>query len=70
MSMSGIRDMSVIETPPEARYPVQTFVVEYNDALVREAIMKELARGGTGLHCLQYCQNNGYLCRVAEQTCA
>ena len=46
MSMSGIRDMSVIETPPEARYPVQTFVVEYNDALVREAIMKELARGG------------------------
>ena len=45
MSMSGIRDMSVIETPPEARYPVQTFVVEYNDALVREAIMKELARG-------------------------
>lgn len=46
MSMSGIRDMSVIETPPEARYPVQTFVTEYNDALVREAILKELARGG------------------------
>ncbi len=46
MSLSGIRDMSVIETPPEARYPVQTFVTEYNEQLVREAILKELARGG------------------------
>ena len=46
MSMSGIRDMSVIETPPEARYPVQTYVVEYSEALVREAVLKELGRGG------------------------
>lgn len=46
MSMSGIRDMSVIETPPEARYPVQTYVVEYSDALIREAILKEIGRGG------------------------
>ena len=46
MSLSGIRDMSVIETPPEARYPVQTFVSEYNEQMVREAILKELARGG------------------------
>ncbi|MBR0156861.1 MAG: transcription-repair coupling factor [Clostridia bacterium] len=46
MSMSGIRDMSVIETPPEARYPVQTYVVEYSEALVREAILKEIGRGG------------------------
>ena len=46
MSMSGIRDMSVIETPPEARYPVQTYVLEYSDALVREAILKEIGRGG------------------------
>lgn len=46
MSMSGIRDMSVIETPPEARYPVQTYVVEYSEPLIREAILKELARGG------------------------
>lgn len=46
MSMSGIRDMSVIETPPEARYPVQTYVVEYTEALAREAILKETARGG------------------------
>lgn len=46
MSMTGIRDMSVIETPPEQRYPVQTYVLEYSEALVREAIMKELSRGG------------------------
>lgn len=46
MSMSGIRDMSVIETPPEARYPVQTYVLEYSEAMVREAILKEIGRGG------------------------
>jgi transcription-repair coupling factor (superfamily II helicase) len=38
--------MSVIETPPEQRFPVQTYVMEYNDAVVREAILKELSRGG------------------------
>ena len=46
MSMSGIRDMSVIGTPPEHRYPVQTYVMEYSDAIVREAILKETGRGG------------------------
>ncbi len=46
MSMTGIRDMSVIETPPEQRYPVQTYVLEYTDAVAREAILKELGRGG------------------------
>ncbi len=46
MSMVGIRDMSVLETPPEERLPVQTHVVEYSDALVRDAILRELSRGG------------------------
>ena len=46
MSMIGIRDMSVLETPPEDRVPVQTHVVEYSDALVRDAILREIARGG------------------------
>lgn len=46
MSLVGVRDMSVIETPPEDRYPVQTFVVEYSDQLIREAIKRELGRGG------------------------
>ncbi|RVU55131.1 transcription-repair coupling factor [Anaerosphaera multitolerans] len=46
MSMIGIRDMSVIEEPPEERFPVQTYVLEYNDLMVREAILKEIERGG------------------------
>ncbi|MEX2103852.1 MAG: DEAD/DEAH box helicase, partial [Bacilli bacterium] len=46
MSMLGVRDLSVIETPPENRFPVQTFVLEWNPALVKEVIERELARGG------------------------
>ncbi|MDO4544427.1 MAG: transcription-repair coupling factor [Clostridia bacterium] len=46
LSMTGIMDISTIDTPPENRYPVQTFVMEYSDALVREALSRELARGG------------------------
>ncbi|WP_054951051.1 transcription-repair coupling factor [Numidum massiliense] len=46
MSMLGVRDLSLIETPPENRFPVQTYVVEYSPTLVREAIERELARGG------------------------
>jgi len=46
LSLVGVRDLSVIETPPENRYPVQTFVAEYSDHLVREAIQRELNRGG------------------------
>lgn len=46
MSMLGVRDLSVIETPPENRFPVQTYVVEHSQALVREAIEREMARGG------------------------
>ncbi|PLR80252.1 transcription-repair coupling factor [Bacillus canaveralius] len=46
MSMLGVRDLSVIETPPENRFPVQTYVMEYNGGLVRESIERELARGG------------------------
>jgi transcription-repair coupling factor (superfamily II helicase) len=46
MAMIGVRDLSVIETPPENRFPVQTYVLEYSAALVREAIERELARGG------------------------
>ncbi|MBE1447182.1 transcription-repair coupling factor [Paenibacillus sp. OAS669] len=46
MSMLGVRDLSVIETPPENRFPVQTYVVEHSNALVREAVERELAREG------------------------
>ncbi|GGA48538.1 transcription-repair coupling factor [Psychrobacillus lasiicapitis] len=50
MSMIGVRDLSVIETPPKNRFPVQTYVMEYNGALVREAIERELARGGQAFY--------------------
>ncbi|MDF2890475.1 MAG: mfd [Clostridia bacterium] len=46
MSMIGIRDISVIEQPPEERYPVQTYVMEHNEDVIRDAIFKEIARGG------------------------
>ena len=46
MSLLGVRDLSVIETPPENRFPVQTYVVEFNESLVREALERELSRGG------------------------
>ena len=46
MAMSGIRDMSVIEEPPQDRHPVQTYVIEHNDGVVAQAIAKELRRGG------------------------
>jgi transcription-repair coupling factor (superfamily II helicase) len=45
-ALAGIRDLSVIDTPPEERLPIRTFVVAYNDALAREVIMRELDRGG------------------------
>lgn len=46
MSLSGVRDISVIETPPEERYPIQTYVVEQNDQLIRDAILREIGRNG------------------------
>lgn len=46
MSLTGVRDISVIETPPEERYPIQTYVVEQNDQLIRDAILREVSRGG------------------------
>ncbi len=52
MSLVGVREMSVINTPPEERLPVQTYVVEYDMNLVADAIKRELARGGTSLLCI------------------
>ena len=46
MSLSGIRDISVIETPPRDRLPIQTYVSEENDQLIKDVISRELARGG------------------------
>ena len=46
MSLVGIRDLSLIESAPQNRYPVQTYVIEYNEMLIREAILKEMSRKG------------------------
>ncbi|MBQ8726542.1 MAG: transcription-repair coupling factor [Clostridia bacterium] len=49
MSLSGIRDISTIHTPPRVRIPVQTYVIEESEALIRDAVRRELARGGQAL---------------------
>lgn len=46
MSLAGIRDLSILEEPPVDRLPIQTYVMEYNEELVREAVMREIGRGG------------------------
>ena len=46
MSLVGIRDMSVLEEPPNDRMPIQTYIMEYNEEMVREAIVRELSREG------------------------
>ncbi len=46
MSLVGVRDMSVMETPPEERLPIKTYVAEYNEHLIREAVLRELERNG------------------------
>lgn len=46
MSLVGVRDMSTMETPPEERLPIKTYVAEYNERLIREAILRELERNG------------------------
>src|SRR3954453_3681121 len=50
MSMAGIRDISVIETPPEGRRPVKTYVGEYDEELVRQALEREAARRGQSFY--------------------
>ncbi|MCP5315702.1 MAG: transcription-repair coupling factor [Chromatiaceae bacterium] len=46
MAMSGLRDLSIIATPPAARHPIKTFVSQWNDPLIREACQREINRGG------------------------
>ena len=46
MSLAGVRDMSVMETPPEERLPIKTYITEYNERLIRESILRELERNG------------------------
>ena len=57
MSLVGARDLSLIETPPENRYPVQTYVLEYSEQVAREAITRELERGGQVYYVFNRVQN-------------
>ena len=67
MSLSGIRDISVIETPPEERYPVQTYVLEYTDAILKDAIARELGRGGQAYVVFNRVQSMEWMARhIAE----
>lgn len=54
MSLSGLRDLSLIQTPPTNRLPVQTYVLEANDSVIREAINRELGRGGQVFYLLNF----------------
>jgi len=57
MSIVGVRDMSVIYEPPQNRRPVQTYVLEYDEEIVKEAITKELERGGQAFYLFNNVEN-------------
>ncbi|MDA1189394.1 MAG: transcription-repair coupling factor, partial [Chloroflexi bacterium] len=61
MSMAGIRDMSTIETPPEERLPIKTYISEFSDALIREAILREIDRQGQVYFLHNRVQSIGYM---------
>ncbi|CCQ98194.1 transcription-repair coupling factor [[Clostridium] ultunense Esp] len=67
MSLIGVRDLSLIETPPENRFPVQTYVLEYSPSVVKEAIERELARDGQVFFLYNYVQG---IYKMAEQISA
>ena len=54
MSIMGIKDLSMIETPPKNRYPIQTYVLERNDRIITDAIEREIARGGQVFYLYNY----------------
>lgn len=57
MSILGIKDLSMIETPPKNRYPIQTYVLERNDSIIHDAITRELARGGQVFYLYNYVED-------------
>ena len=54
MSIVGIKDLSMIETPPKNRYPIQTYVLERNNTIIKDAIERELSRGGQVFYLYNY----------------
>ena len=66
MSLIGIRDMSVLEEPPQDRMPIQTYVMEYDEEMIREAIEREMARDGQVYYVYQPGQPD---CRSGNKDC-
>lgn len=66
MSLIGIRDMSVLEEAPNERVPIQTYVMEYNEEMIREAIVRELARGGQVYYVYNRVNNIGDVAAAIE----
>jgi transcription-repair coupling factor (superfamily II helicase) len=66
MSLVGVRDMSVMETPPEERLPIKTYVAEYDDRLVREAVLRELERNGQVFFVHNRVQSIGFVVRKLQ----
>lgn len=69
MSLTGVRDISMLETAPVGRLPVQTYVVGYSDALCKDAITRELARGGQTLVLLNDIEGLEPFASRIRQTC-
>ena len=63
MSLIGVRDMSTMETPPEERLPIKTYVTEYDEALIREATIRELERNGQVFFVHNRVRSIGYVAR-------
>jgi len=66
MSLVGVRDMSTIETPPEERLPIKTYIAQYDDHLVRDAILKELERNGQVFFVHNRVQSIAYIARKLQ----
>jgi len=69
MSMLGIRDMSVLKEPPLDRFPVQTYVLEYNEQIVANAINKEISRGGQVFYLYNNVENINSVARRIKELC-
>jgi len=67
MSLVGIRDMSTMETPPEERFPIKTYVSFYDERLVREAVLRELERNGQVFYVHNRVQRIGWVARKLEE---
>jgi len=67
MALVGIRDMSTMETPPDERLPIKTYVSHYDDRLVREAVLRELERNGQVFYVHNRVQRLGWVARKLEE---